>query len=369
MTKDIPFLDVGAAYRELKSEIDNAIAQVLSSGQYIAGPEVASFESEWAEYCDAQYCVGVANGTDALILALRACDIGPGDGVIVPSHTYIATWLAISAVGASIQPVEPDPKTYNITAEAIDDAITPSTRAILPVHMYGQPTEIDRIAHLAETYQLKLIEDAAQAHGARVNGHKIGSHSHATCWSFYPGKNLGALGDAGAVTTNDPEVAKQIRLLGNHGSKQKYVALIRGVNSRLDPVQAAALRVKLAYLDEWNNRRKRIAVTYNTQLHETGLSLPLMQEWSDSAWHQYVVRFADRDLLQERLARSGVNTLIHYPIPPHMQKAYSRHNYPPESLPVARSLSNELISLPIGPHLSDASIETITNKIIENVGR
>src|SRR6056297_307992 len=212
----VQFLDLNTPYLELKSEIDAAVARVLSSGWYIGGPEVEAFEAEWAEYCAARHCVGVGNGLDALVLALRACDIGPGDGVIVPSNTYIATWLAVSAVGATIQPVEPDPDTYNITPEAIAAAITPETRAILPVHLYGQPAEIDRIAELSQARGLRLIEDAAQAHGARCRGQRIGAHGDAVCWSFYPGKNLGAMGDAGAVTTNNAEIAEQVRLFGNY---------------------------------------------------------------------------------------------------------------------------------------------------------
>ena len=363
----IPFLDLGAAYRELQREINAAVSRVLASGWYIGGPEVEAFEAEWAEYCGAAFCVGVGNGLDALVLALRACDIGPGDGVIVPSNTYIATWLAVSEVGAFIQPVEPDPETYNITPEGIQATITPETRAVLPVHLYGQPAEIDRIAELARDRGLKLIEDTAQAHGARCRGQRIGAHGDAVCWSFYPGKNLGAMGDAGAVTTNDPEVADRVRLLGNYGSRKKYVNEAQGVNSRLDPLQAAILRVKLAHLDEWTDRRKQLANAYSANLAESGLPLPFVPDWADPVWHLYVVRSSDRDALQKNLTDAGIATLIHYPIPPHMQAAYENLGLAPDSLPVARRLADEVLSLPMGPHF-EATAPNRVKAAIEAAG-
>jgi len=363
----VPFLDLQAAYLELKDEIDAAVSRVLQSGWYIGGEEVEAFEAEWAEYCEASYCVGVGNGLDALTLALRACDIGPGDGVIVPSNTYIATWLAVSAVGATIQPVEPDPGTYNITPEAIESAITPATRAILPVHLYGQPAEIDRIAALAKKHELKLIEDAAQAHGARCRGRRIGSHGDAVCWSFYPGKNLGALGDAGAVTTNDGAIAERIRMLGNYGSTRKYVNEARGVNSRLDPVQAAALRVKLDWLDEWTERRRKIARIYSEQLIETGLILPFVPDWADPVWHLYVVQSSNRDRLQQQLAEAGIGTLIHYPIAPHCQQAYADLEWPQGSMPVAERLAASVISLPIAPQLSENEALAVVDAVRKHI--
>ena len=363
----VPFLDLRAAYRELQGEIDAAVSRVLASGWYIGGPEVEAFEAEWAEYCGAAHCVGVGNGLDALVLALRACGIGPGDGVIVPSNTYIATWLAVSEVGAIIQPVEPDPETYNLTPEGIAAAITPETRAVLPVHLYGQPAEIDRSAELARDRGLKLIEDAAQAHGARCRGQRIGAHGDAVCWSFYPGKNLGAMGDAGAVTTNDPEIADRVRLLGNYGSRKKYVNEAQGLNSRLDPLQAAILRVKLACLDEWTARRKRIAAAYTEHLSKTSLVLPSVPDWADPVWHLYVVRSPDRDNLQQHLAEADIATLIHYPIPPHLQNAYKDLGLAPDSLPLARRLANEVLSLPIGPHL-EATAPKRVKAAIEAVG-
>jgi dTDP-4-amino-4,6-dideoxygalactose transaminase len=349
----IPFLDLGNAYRELATDIDAAVARVLASGWYIGGPEVDAFEADFAAYCDARYCVGVGNGLDALVLALRACDIGPGDAVIVPSNTYIATWLAVSAVGATIQPVEPDPATHNIDPARIAAAITPKTRAILPVHLYGQPADLDPILDLARTHGLRVIEDAAQAHGARYKGQRIGGHGDVVCWSFYPGKNLGALGDGGAITTNDAAIAARVRRLGNYGSDQKYVHIERGVNSRLDPMQAAVLRVKLAVLDAWNERRRGIAAAYDAGLAQSGLILPHVPNWAEPVWHLYVVRSSERDTLQTDLTKAGVGTLIHYPVSPHMQQAYEGLGIAPEAQPLARQLAGEVLSLPIGPQMSN----------------
>jgi dTDP-4-amino-4,6-dideoxygalactose transaminase len=346
----ISFLDLGAAYRELKEEIDDAIARVLGSGWYILGPEVEAFEAEWAAYCGAAHAVGLANGLDALILALRALEIGPGDEVIVPSNTYIATWLAVSAVGATPVPVEPDPATHNIDPARIEAAITSRTRVLLPVHLYGQPADMDPILAIAQRHGLRVVEDAAQAHGARYKGRRIGAHGDLVCWSFYPGKNLGALGDAGAVTTDDAALAGRVALLRNYGSRQKYVNEVQGVNSRLDPLQAAVLRVKLAVLDAWTDRRRAIAGAYAEGLADSGLILPHVPNWAEPVWHLYVVRSPDRDALQKRLAEAGVGTLIHYPIPPHMQAAYADFGIPPRTLPIAQQLASEVLSLPMGPH-------------------
>lgn len=355
----IPFLDLGAAYRELKTEIDAAIHRVLDSGWYILGPEVEGFEAEWAAYCGAEHAVGLANGLDALILALRALDIGAGDEVIVPSNTYIATWLAVSAVGARPVPVEPDPATHNIDPARIAAAITPATRALLPVHLYGQPADLDPILALARQHGLAVIEDAAQAHGARYKGQRIGAHGDVVCWSFYPGKNLGALGDAGAVTTNRADLADRIRVLRNYGSRVKYVNEVEGVNSRLDPIQAAVLRVKLQHLDAWTDRRRAIADIYTEGLAESGLILPHVPEWADPVWHLYVVRSPNRDGLQKQLHDAGVATLIHYPIPPHMQGAYADLGFEPDALPLARDLAQEVLSLPMGPHLDFAKTSSV----------
>jgi dTDP-4-amino-4,6-dideoxygalactose transaminase len=355
----IPFLDLRAAYLELRSEIDVAVARVLDSGWYIGGGEVSSFEADFAAYCEAAHCVGVGNGLDALELALRALEIGPGDEVIVPSNTYIATWLAISAVGAVPVPVEPDPATHNIDPARIEAALTPRSRAILPVHLYGQPADLDPILALARSRGLAVVEDAAQAHGARYKGRRIGGHGDIVCWSFYPGKNLGALGDGGAVTTNDEALAQRVRMLGNYGSRQKYINEIRGENSRLDPVQAAILRVKLAHLDAWNDRRRAIADRYRAALASRGLVLPHVPDWAEPAWHLFVVRSPERDALQARLGAAGVQTLIHYPVPPHMQAAYADAGFAPDDLPLARRLADEVLSLPIGPHLSVEGAERV----------
>ena len=349
---NIPFLDLGAAYRELQTEIDAAVARSLASGHYIGGPEVRSFEEEFATYCSAAHAVGVANGLDALHLALRAMDVGPGDEVIVPSNTYIATWLAVSQCGATPVPVEPDAHTYNIDPALIEAAITPATRVILPVHLYGQPADMDPILAIARKHGLRVLEDGAQAHGARYKGQRLGAHGDAVAWSFYPGKNLGAMGDCGAVTTNDPHIADRIRVLRNYGSRVKYVNEVQGYNSRLDPLQAAILRVKLAKLDEWNARRSAIAQRYQQGLFNCGLTLPHVPEWAAPVWHLYVVQHTQRDALQKALADNGVGSLIHYPIPPHRQAAYSEAGFASGAFPIASRMADQVLSLPIGPHMA-----------------
>lgn len=360
---NVPFLDLRAAYLELRPEIDAAISRVLASGCYILGPEVEAFENEWASYCEARYAVGVGNGLDALTLALRALEIGPGDEVIVPSNTYIATWLAVSAVGAKPVPVEPDPITYNIDPTRIAAAITPATRVLLPVHLYGQPADLDPILALARTYKLFVIEDAAQAHGARYKGKRIGSHGHLVCWSFYPGKNLGALGDAGAITTNNCELADRIRVLRNYGSRIKYTHDIHGVNSRIDPIQAAVLRVKLKFLDEWNARRREVAASYIRDLARCPLTLPYTPRWADPVWHLFVIRISNRDHLQRWLYGESIETLVHYPIPPEGQKCYGLEGHTPSKSALSMQIADKVISLPIGPHLGSQQCRKIIEKI------
>jgi dTDP-4-amino-4,6-dideoxygalactose transaminase len=359
----IPFLNLSAAYQELKSEIEAKIADVLDSGCYILGPEVEAFEAEWANYCEADYAVGLANGFDALSLTLKALDIGPSDEVIVPSNTYIATWLAVSSVGATPIPVEPNPITHNIDPTKIEPAITPRTRAILPVHLYGQPADLDVILDISQRHGLRVIEDAAQAHGARYKGRRIGAHGDVVCWSFYPGKNLGALGDAGGITTNDKNLAQRVGLLRNYGSSQKYVNEKVGVNSRLDPIQAAVLRIKLQHLNEWTDRRCAVANSYTDALERTGLRLPLVPAWAYPSWHLYVVSTPKRDIVQARMIDAGISTLIHYPIPPHMQQAYAQLGITPDALPLARDLAGKVLSLPIGPHLAREDIEYIVQTL------
>lgn len=349
----IPFLDLKAAHLALHEEISAAIERVISSGNYILGPEVDAFEAEYADYCGAKHAIGVANGLDALHLALRAMDIGPGDEVIVPSNTYIASWLAVSQCGAIPVPVEPREDTYNLDPALIETAITSHTKVILPVHLYGQPADLDPILDIARKHGLRVLEDGAQAHGARYKGKRIGTHGDAVAWSFYPGKNLGALGDGGAITTDDATIADRIRVLRNYGSRVKYVNEVRGYNSRLAPLQAAVLRVKLAYLDDWNARRKAIAATYLEGLTDTGLMLPPVPEWAQPAWHLFVVRCRQRDALQKRLAVAGVGTLVHYPIPPHKQQAYADAGFASDAFPLASRMADEVLSLPIGPQLTE----------------
>ena len=355
----IPFLDLKSPYLELKTEIDDAISRVLHSGWYIGGPEVDAFEAELALYCEANHAIGVANGLDALHLALLAMNVGPGDEVIVPSNTYIATWLAVSQCGATPVPVEPVEATFNIDPDRIEAAITPRTKVILPVHLYGQPADLDPILAIARKHGLRVLEDGAQAHGARYKGQHLGAHGDAVAWSFYPGKNLGAMGDGGAVTTNDPDIADRIRVLRNYGSRVKYVNEVKGFNSRLDPIQAAVLRVKLRHLDEWNGRRKVIAQQYISGLASTALVLPHVPEWAEPVWHLFVVRHAQRDALAQRLMGAGVGSLIHYPLPPHRQAAYEDARFAAEAFPLATKMATEVLSLPIGPHLPAASIEPI----------
>ncbi len=370
----VPFLDLKAAYLELKDEIDSAIARVLNSGQYILGDEVDAFEAEWASYCEAKYAVGLANGLDALHLALLALGVGPGDEVVVPSNTYIATWLAVSQCGARPVPVEPLDSTYNMDPERIEAAITPRTKVILPVHLYGQPADIDPILEVAHKYGLRVIEDAAQSHGASYKGRRIGAHSDVVAWSFYPGKNLGALGDGGAITTDDTNIASRIRILRNYGSQTKYLHQLQGYNSRLDPIQAAVLRTKLAVLDLWNERRKKIAGTYLKNIHfreaqsEVGsnkktITLPTTSNIMDSVWHLFVIRCADRAALQKHLTEQEIASMIHYPTPPHLQAAYAALGYKVGSFPIAERMSREVISLPLGPHLEAHQVEMVISAI------
>jgi dTDP-4-amino-4,6-dideoxygalactose transaminase len=355
----VPFLDLQAAYAELKPELEAAVLASLRSGSYIGGHDVEAFEVEFAEYVNATHCVGVGNGLDALRLALMAMGVDDGDEVIVPSNTYIATWMAVSQCGAVPVPVEPVEATCNLDPERMEAAITPRTRVILPVHLYGQPAELDPILSVARKHGLRVLEDAAQAHGARYRGRRIGSHGDAVAWSFYPGKNLGALGDAGAVTTNDPQVADRIRVLRNYGSREKYVNEVQGVNSRLDPVQAAALRLKLKVLDAWNARRAAIARRYSAALAGSGFTLPVVAGGAEPAWHLYVIRHPERDRIQRSLTEAGIGTLIHYPIPPHLQKAYAGAGFASGQFPIAERIAAEALSLPIGPQLGRDGVEAV----------
>ncbi len=357
----IDFLDLKLPYLELKEEIDIAIQRVLDSGWYILGEEVESFEYNWSKYCDSNYSLGVASGLDALVLALKSLNIGHGDEVIVPSNTYIATWLAVHSVGAKIIPVEPDINSYNLDPYLIEEFITDNTKVIMPVHLYGHPADLDPIIKIAKKYNLKIIEDAAQSHGAMYNKKKIGSHGDIVCWSFYPGKNLGAFGDGGAITTNSLEAYERIKLLRNYGSNKKYFNSEKGINSRLDPLQAAVLNVKLKYLDDWNNRRSLISNYYLENIKNKNLALPKIMKNAESCWHQFVIRLKNRDELVKYLNSEGVSTIIHYPIPPHKQEAFEDIDLSNYSLKIAEKLSSEVISIPIGPHLNEIEYKVIAN--------
>jgi len=361
--KSVPFLDLGAVNGLIRDELDAAFRRVLDSGWFIMGPELEAFEAEFAEYSGVKHCIGVGNGLEALHLLLRAYGVGPGDEVIVPSNTFIATWLAVSECGATPVAVEPNPLTHNIEAAAIEQAITPRTKAIMPVHLYGQPADMDPINALAGKHGLVVIEDAAQAQGARYKGRRAGSLGSAAGTSFYPGKNLGALGDGGAVLTSDDKIAAEVRRLRNYGSQVKYQHDVAGYNSRLDELQGAFLRVKLSVLDGWNDRRREIASRYTRLLEGKGFELPFVPEYADPVWHLFVIRHARRDALRDHLAQHGVNTVIHYPIPPHLQAAYQDLGLEKGSLPIAERYADEVLSLPIGPHLDDAQVDHVISTI------
>jgi dTDP-4-amino-4,6-dideoxygalactose transaminase len=349
---EVPFLDLRASYLEIEAELDAAYKRAMNSGWYILGGEVSAFEEEFARFIGTKRCVGVGNGLEALQLILRAYEIGPGDEVIVPANTYVATWLAVSGAGATLVPVEPVEGTFNLDPARIEQAITARTKAILPVHLYGQTAEMDAINEIANNRGLKVIEDAAQAHGALYRGRRAGALGDAAGWSFYPTKNLGAYGDAGAVTTDDDELAEKILLLRNYGSKQKYYNEAKGINSRLDELHAAMLRVRLRWLDEWNDRRAQIARLYLEELSGADLLLPAIANEAEPVWHLFVVRSRRRDEFQRFLKAAGVNTLVHYPVPPHLQKAYKEMGLGEGAYPISEAIHREALSLPIGPHLS-----------------
>lgn len=355
----VPFLDLHAAHSELGPEIEARVTAVLRRGTYIGGEEVAGFEAAWAEFTQSRHCVGVGNGLDALTLALLAAGIGPGDEVIVPAHTFIATWLSVTATGAVPVPVDPASGAHLISADGVRTALTSRTRAIVPVHLYGDPVDLDPILQLAADHEVFVIEDAAQAHGARYHGRRIGSHGHLVAWSFYPGKNLGAAGDAGAVTTGDSELAERVRMIANYGSSEKYVHLEIGVNSRLDPVQAAVLRTKLEHLDTWNARRSALARVYRSGIPQEFL-LEQDSGKGESVHHLMVIQIPERDRVRAKLDARGIETGIHYPTPPHWQGAYRELvTAAGWSLPVAEQLCRTVLSLPIGPHLAEAEVEHV----------
>lgn len=352
----VSFLDLGASYRELQSDIEDSVLRSLRSGRYIGGAEVEYFEHTFAVFTQSMHCVGLGNGLEALHLGLKALGVQPGDEVIVPSNTFIATWLAVSECGAVPVPVEPDPLTCTIDTSLIETAITGHTKVIIPVHLYGQPADMDAVLAVANHHGLRVLEDAAQAQGASYKGQRIGAHGDIVAWSFYPGKNLGAVGDAGAITTNNAELADKVRVLRNYGSRQRYVNDVQGYNSRLDPVQAAVLQVKLAHLVDWNARRSHVAARYTEALCDTGLLLPTVPDWADPVWHLYCVRHTQRDRLRHLLTEQGVESLVHYPIPPHLQAAYAGLGHSRGAFPLAESMADSLISLPIGPAMNDEQV-------------
>lgn len=329
------------------------MSSVLESGIFIQGPKLEAFEHEFAAYCQTDYCVGVGNGLDAIVLLLRAYGVGPGDEVIVPTNTFIATWLAVTAVGATIIPVEPDESTNNLDPACIETALTPRTRCVIPVHLYGQPADMDPIMELAKRHGFVVIEDNAQAQGALYKGRPTGSLGHAAATSFYPGKNLGALGDGGAIVTSDSGIARKVRMLRNYGSEKKYDHQLVGCNSRLDEIQAALLSVKLRHLNAWNLERKSIAALYAAILPQSRVQCPKAPDWAEPVWHLYVIRSHNRDALQAHLHEHGIQTVIHYPVPPHQQACYAGQ-MPASRYPLAEQLSKEVLSLPMYPGLTES---------------
>jgi dTDP-3-amino-3,4,6-trideoxy-alpha-D-glucose transaminase len=358
----VPFLDVRAATQELEAPVLEAIERVVGGGRYILGEETVAFEREFAAFTGAKHAVGVGNGLDAIALALKALGVGPGDEVIVPTNTFIATWMAVSHTGARPVGAEPTVGQWNLDPDRVEDAITPRTRALVPVHLYGQPADLAELLAVAEKHGLAVVEDAAQAHGARYCGRRIGAHGHAVAWSFYPAKNLGALGDAGAVTTDDPDIAARVRSLRNYGSSQKYVHELLGSNSRLDEIQSAVLRIKLHHVDSWNARRQAIAKRYAQELADIpGIRLPSVSPGREHVWHVYVIDHESRDELQKHLATSGIGTLVHYPIPPHLSGAFAPLGLVEGTFPIAERAARTHLSLPIGPHLSEENVTRVVD--------
>jgi len=367
----IPFLNLKAINEIYRTEYREAFERVLDSGQYILGGETEGFEAEFAAYCGVPSAIGVGNGLDALVLALKGWGIGPGDQVIVPANTFIATWLAVSSVGAEIVPVEPYFDGFNIDPKKIEDKINSKTRAIIPVHLYGELCDMEAILHIANSNNLHLLEDAAQSHGASQYGKKSGSWGHAAAFSFYPGKNLGAIGDGGAITTSSNELTDRLKKLRNYGSTQKYVHEFKGVNSRLDELQSAFLRVKLRHLDGDNKLRRAIAKRYNEEIErDNGITLPEFKGDDSHVWHLYVIQHAKRDKLKEGLERNGINCGVHYPLPPHLQAAYEYLQFNRSDHLRTEKLHQTTLSLPISPVMSFEDVSKvieITNKIARSL--
>jgi dTDP-3-amino-3,4,6-trideoxy-alpha-D-glucose transaminase len=364
----IPFLDLGAARRELGGELEASATRVIESGWYLLGRELEEFEREFAAYCGTRHCVGVASGLSAIELALRAAGVGPGDEVIVPAYTWIATWLAVSATGARPVGVDVEASTYNLDPRLLGDAIGPRTAAIVPVHMRGEPADMDAIGALAAEAGLLVVEDAAQAHGAKHRGRRAGGIGDAGAFSFYPSKNLGALGDGGAITTDDDGLAARARLLRNYGMRDRHEIEIAGVNSRLAEIQAAALGTMLPRLDGWNRARAELAGRYLGALGQhQAIALPSVPEWADPAWHLFVLGHPDRDACATALAERGIETLVHYPLLPHRAGPY-REDWPAGSFPVAERLAASALSLPLYPQLEPAACDRVAAAVLETLG-
>ncbi len=359
MTDGVPFVSLGASTRALKGDLLAAAERVFDRGMFVLGEEVAQFEGEFAAFCGSRYAAGVGNGLDALTLALRAMGVGPGDEVVTPCHTFIATWLAISACGAVPVPADVDPMTYTLDPESLRRLATPRTKAVIAVHLYGHPADMDEINAFARERGLKVLEDAAQAHGALYKGRLVGGLADAAAFSFYPTKNLGAFGDGGAVVTNNPAIDRRVKRLRNYGSERKYVFDEPGVNSRLDELHAALLRVKLPHVATGNTARKRIAARYQSALRGLPLVLPTVANWADPVWHLYVVRVANRDAFIAHLAALGVTTEIHYPELPHQQGAYGASKPDPSAVRVSENIAREVVSLPLWPEMTDAMVERV----------
>lgn len=360
----VPILDLKPAYEELRVELDAAYRRVMESGWVLLGRELEGFEAEYAASVGTKHCIGVANGLEAMQLVLMALGVGPEDEVIVPSHGYIATWLAVTHAGARPVPCEPDPDTYNLDPAQLEAVITPKTKVILPIHLYGQTADMEAINRIARARGLFVLEDAAQSHGARCRGRAAGALGNAAGISFYPSKNLGALADAGAVTTDDDALANKLRHLRNYGSKVRYHNEYLGMNSRLSELQAAFLRVKLPRLQEWNARRAVLAGRYVEQLRGIGdVALPFVPTWADPVWHLFVIRTGRRDALQAHLAGHGVGTQIHYPIPPHLSAAYRAAGWRRGDFPLAEKYADEVLSLPIGPHVTAEQVDYVCDHI------
>jgi dTDP-4-amino-4,6-dideoxygalactose transaminase len=362
----VAFYDLKSAHADAAGAIEMAVQRVVASGYFVLGPELEQFEASWARACGTTHAIGVGNGLDAITLALIAAGVGPGDEVLVPGHTFIATWLAVEAAGATVVAVDVDPSTGLLDAEAAAAAVTPRTAAMVPVHLYGQPADMSALDHVASRHGLTVVEDAAQAHGATWTGRPAGSLGHAAAFSFYPSKNLGALGDGGAVTTNDDQLAERLRKLRNYGSAQRYRHDVVGVNSRLDEIQAAVLSAKLPYLAAWNARRTEQAGAYLEGLQGSDVTLPVIDGRAVSAWHLFVLRHPRRDELQAELRARGIETLIHYPFPPHRAGAYAGRVH--ADVPASDAWAASCLSLPLGPGLRPDEVERVIAAVREAAG-